>query len=94
MQKISNCFSGVAERVGVINKLPLLLLFRIYASLEIAEYWVIDVVGKRIFAFQLQESKQYKECRISQSLLGLPILLLEQALARLPKESKPFGYNG
>ncbi|NET61598.1 MAG: Uma2 family endonuclease [Symploca sp. SIO2E6] len=59
----------------------------LYASLGIPEYWVIDVIGWRIFAFQLQKNNQYQECQISQSLLGLPIALLEQTLSRLQTES-------
>ncbi|MBP0016771.1 MAG: Uma2 family endonuclease [Cyanobacteria bacterium SBLK] len=59
----------------------------LYASLGIPEYWVVDVVGRRVFAFRLQDNNQYRECRVSQSLAGLPIALLEQTLARLQDES-------
>ncbi|MEA5468515.1 Uma2 family endonuclease [Spirulina sp. 06S082] len=59
----------------------------LYASLGITEYWAIDVVGRRVFAFQLQENNQYRECQVSQSLTGLPIALLEQTLVRLQEES-------
>lgn len=59
----------------------------LYASLGISEYWVVDVVGRRVFAFQLQDNNQYQECQVSQSLRGLPIALLEQTLVRLQDES-------
>ncbi|WP_243146757.1 Uma2 family endonuclease [Scytonema sp. UIC 10036] len=35
---------------------------KIYADLGISEYWVIDVGGKRVFAFRLQENGKYTEC--------------------------------
>lgn len=54
----------------------------LYAALEIPEYWVIDVQGKRVFAFELQNGK-YQPCTHSQALAGLPIALLEQAIDRL-----------
>ncbi|MDJ1173206.1 Uma2 family endonuclease [Roseofilum capinflatum] len=59
----------------------------LYASLGIPEYWVIDVRGRRVFAFELQENNQYKECTTSQGLSGLPIALLEQTLVRLQEAS-------
>ncbi|HEY9705378.1 MAG TPA: Uma2 family endonuclease, partial [Allocoleopsis sp.] len=52
-----------------------------------AEYWVIDVQAKRIFAFQLQENGQYDSIEISQVLTGLPISLLVAALHRLENQS-------
>ncbi|MBD2771921.1 Uma2 family endonuclease [Iningainema tapete] len=59
---------------------------KIYASLGISEYWVIDVRGQRVFAFQLQDGK-YTECTESVVLQGLPISLLNQALERMNKEA-------
>jgi Uma2 family endonuclease len=59
----------------------------LYASLGIPEYWVIDVIGRRVFAFQLQENNSYKECDRSQALSGLPIDLLEKCLNRLQEAS-------
>ena len=56
---------------------------RLYADLEIPEYWVIDVLGKRVFAFRLQADGNYAECRESIALDGLQISLLEQTIARL-----------
>jgi Uma2 family endonuclease len=54
----------------------------LYEGLGIPEYWVIDVRGRRVFAFQLQAGK-YEECTHSQALAGLPIALLEQTIDRL-----------
>ncbi|HEY9597959.1 MAG TPA: Uma2 family endonuclease [Cyanophyceae cyanobacterium] len=56
---------------------------QLYADLGISEYWVVDVRGERVFAFQLQENGKYKECPKSLVLEGLPIVLLEQTLSRL-----------
>ncbi len=53
----------------------------LYAALGIPEYWVIDVRGKRVFAFIL-ESGQYKSCDNSLALAQLPIEKLEQTLLR------------
>ncbi|MGK7872921.1 MAG: Uma2 family endonuclease [Xenococcaceae cyanobacterium] len=60
---------------------------KIYADLGISEYWVIDVGGKRVFAFQLQENGKYAECTESGVLQDLPISLLNQALERLAQEA-------
>lgn len=59
----------------------------LYASLKIPEYWVIDVLAKRVFCFQLQENNQYKESEFSEVLKNLPISLLNESLARLERES-------
>ncbi len=56
---------------------------RIYAALGIPEYWVIDVIGKRVFAFRLQNTGDYQQCSQSIALEGLPISLLEETLKRL-----------
>ena len=60
---------------------------RLYASLEIPEYWVIDVKGKQIFAFGLTERGHYEAIAQSQVLAGLPIALLESTLERLATET-------
>jgi len=56
---------------------------QLYAELEIPEYWVVDVVGKRVLAFRLQEDKTYQQVAQSVVLEGLPISLLGQTLQRL-----------
>lgn len=56
---------------------------RLYANLGIAEYWVIDVLAARIFAFRLDETGVYQQCDTSQVLPNLAIALLEQAMAML-----------
>lgn len=60
---------------------------QLYASLNIPEYWVVDVKGLRIFAFGLTASGRYESIEESQVLTGLPIALLEQALGRLTTET-------
>ncbi len=60
---------------------------KLYASLQIPEYWVIDVKGSRIFAFGLSETGRYEAIAKSRSLTGLPIALVEQALERLATET-------
>jgi Uma2 family endonuclease len=59
----------------------------LYASLGIPEYWVIDVRGRRVFAFVLDENGQYQDCTHSIALSGLAIALLEQALQKLGQET-------
>jgi Uma2 family endonuclease len=56
---------------------------KLYAALGVPEYWVIDVRGKRVFAFRLQSDETYKLCSESVALKGLPISLLDQTLERL-----------
>ena len=60
---------------------------QIYAALEIPEYWVIDVVGRRVLAFWLLEDGKYQQCAESGALAGLPIALLGQTLERLDTET-------
>ena len=57
------------------------------------EYWVIDVKGKRIFAFDLTEDRIYKTIEVSQVLTGLPIALIEQTLERLETETNTAAAN-
>jgi Putative restriction endonuclease len=56
---------------------------QLYASLGIAEYWVIDVKGMRLFAFGLTATGIYQPIQVSQVLTGLAIALVEQTLERL-----------
>ncbi|GFE69910.1 Uma2 family endonuclease [Chroococcus sp. FPU101] len=59
----------------------------LYAELGIPEYWVIDVKGKRVIAFSLQENGTYQEIDISVALSNLPIKLVEQTISKLEQES-------
>lgn len=59
----------------------------LYASLKIPEYWVIDILGKRVFCFQLQENNLYKEADFSLTLKNLPISLLNETLALLDSQT-------
>jgi Uma2 family endonuclease len=54
-----------------------------YASLGIAEYWVVDVKGMRLFAFGLSAKGTYESIQVSNVLTGLSIELVEQTLERL-----------
>ncbi len=66
---------------------------RLYASLGIPEYWVIDVKGLRLFAFILNDLGLYEATQISKGLTGLPILLVEQTLERLTTETNTAAAN-
>jgi Uma2 family endonuclease len=66
---------------------------QLYASLGIAEYWVIDVKGMRIFAFGLNSNGIYERIEVSQVLNGLSIALLEQTLERLATETNTAAAN-
>lgn len=66
---------------------------QLYASLGIAEYWVIDVKGMRLFAFALTEKGVYEAIQVSQMLAGLPIALVEQTLERLATETNTAAAN-
>ena len=55
----------------------------LYEALGIPEYWVIDVKGERVFAFQLNEAGQYEECETSQALAGLAIATLSETIAQM-----------
>ncbi|MEA5420239.1 Uma2 family endonuclease [Spirulina sp. CCNP1310] len=59
----------------------------LYAALGIPEYWVIDVVGRRVFAFRLDGEQVYQEVEVSGCLEGLPMVLLQQALEQLKTQS-------
>ncbi len=58
----------------------------LYAALGMPEYWVVDVQGRRVFAFLLQDNGEYQTCETSQALSGLPIALLNETLQRLGDE--------
>jgi Uma2 family endonuclease len=66
---------------------------RLYASLGVAEYWVIDVKGMRVFAFALSAQGVYQPIETSQVLSGLPIALLDQTLERLSTETNTAAAN-
>jgi Uma2 family endonuclease len=66
---------------------------QLYASLGIAEYWVIDVKGMRLFAFGLTTAGVYEEIQVSQVLTGLAIALVEQTLERLTEETNTAAAN-
>ncbi len=59
---------------------------QLYLALNIPEYWVIDVRGRQIWFFRLIEGK-YQECNESGALAGLPIDLVEQALAQMDDDN-------
>lgn len=60
---------------------------RLYAALQIPEYWVIDVRGQQVLAFQLNAQGIYQECTTARALPGLAIALLEETLERLPSST-------
>jgi Uma2 family endonuclease len=55
----------------------------LYETLGIPEYWVIDVQGERVFAFQLNDQGQYKLCEQSRALSGLEIAVLTETVQKL-----------
>jgi Uma2 family endonuclease len=59
---------------------------QLYLKLEIPEYWVVDVRGKRVLAFRLVDGK-YQECTESFALVGLPIELLDRTLERMDDDN-------
>jgi Uma2 family endonuclease len=59
---------------------------QLYAELGIPEYWVVNVQGNQVFAFQLQEGR-YQQCDRSLVLKDLPIVLLEQTLTQLTTQT-------
>lgn len=56
---------------------------QLYASIGVSEYWVIDVRGRQVFFFQLDDKSQYREVATSSLLSGLTSALLEEALLKL-----------
>jgi Uma2 family endonuclease len=59
---------------------------QLYLTLEVPEYWVVDVRGKRVLAFRLVDGK-YQECIESVALTGLPIELLDRTLERMEDDN-------
>jgi Uma2 family endonuclease len=59
---------------------------QLYLTLEVPEYWVVDVRGKRVLAFRLVDGK-YQECIESVALAGLPIDLLDRTLERMDDDN-------
>lgn len=55
----------------------------LYEAMGIPEYWVIDVKGERVFAFQLDAAGQYEACEQSRALAGLAIAVLSDTIAQL-----------
>jgi Uma2 family endonuclease len=66
---------------------------RLYASLKISEYWVIDVQGQRLFTFGLNAEGQYESIVVSNVLTGLSIELVAQTLERLSEETNTTAAN-
>lgn len=66
---------------------------KLYVSLDIPEYWVIDVKGMQIFAFGLTDGVRYEAIEKSQVLTGLEIALLEQTLERLTTKTNTAAAN-
>jgi Uma2 family endonuclease len=66
---------------------------RLYGSLGIREYWVIDVKGCRVFGFGLMETGSYEELEVSRVLSGLQISLVEQTLERSLTETNTAAAN-
>ncbi|MEL7069412.1 MAG: Uma2 family endonuclease [Cyanobacteria bacterium J06581_3] len=56
---------------------------RLYASLGISEYWVVDARGSQVFFFLLSEQGQYYEVEASSLLPGLSTILLEKTIAKV-----------
>lgn len=54
---------------------------------------MIDVKGRRLFAFGLTRTGVYDSLKTSQVLQGLPILLVEQTLERLDTETNTAAAN-
>ncbi|MFS8867518.1 Uma2 family endonuclease [Synechococcus sp. OH30] len=97
LRRIDLRFQRPPDLVGEIADTTLALDLdeqkQLYASLGIPEYWVIDVKGRRVFAFALAEDGRYRAIAQSQVLAGLPIALLEQALERLASQTNTAAAN-
>ncbi|MGF1604651.1 MAG: Uma2 family endonuclease [Thermosynechococcaceae cyanobacterium] len=97
LRRISTTRHRLPDLVGEIGNTTLSLDLdeqkRLYASLGIPEYWVIDVKGMRLFAFGLTEVSGYAPIQESQVLPGLPIALVEQTLERLATETNTAAAN-
>lgn len=60
---------------------------KLYAEMGIREYWVIDVLGQRVFAFYQQLGAYYELIEVSVVLTGLRIDLLSQSLRQMSEGS-------
>lgn len=60
---------------------------KLYASIGIPEYWVIDVRGAQIFIFQLTETAGYQICEASSVLTGVSTVLLENTIQMMTEAS-------
>ncbi len=56
---------------------------KLYAEMGIREYWVIDVLGQRVFAFYQQPDSYYALIEVSVVLSGLRIDLLSESLKQM-----------
>lgn len=56
---------------------------RLYLMLGIAEYWVVDVSGRRAFLFCLDDSGRYEEVSTSKILVGATDDLFRQTMLKL-----------
>lgn len=87
LRRIDLSRDRIPDLVGEISDTTLSLDLdeqkQLYASLGIAEYWVIDVKGLRLFAFGLTEAGTYQAIAESQVLTGVTVALVEQTLERL-----------
>jgi Uma2 family endonuclease len=59
----------------------------LYEALGVPEYWVVDVIGRRVLVFCLQADGKYQECTVSNVLPGLSIALLEAAIEHYSQSS-------
>ncbi|MGC1309281.1 MAG: Uma2 family endonuclease [Phormidesmis sp.] len=90
-RRISTLRHRLPDLVGEIGDTTLSLDLdeqkQLYAKLKIPEYWVIDVKGKRLFAFALSELGIYQPIDSSNVLEGLSTALIEQTLERLETQT-------
>lgn len=56
---------------------------QLYARLNIPEYWVINIKGKQVLFFQLEEPGRYQQISESIALKGLSTGLIEATLEQL-----------
>lgn len=66
---------------------------QLYAAMGVPEYWVIDVQGRRVLAFRLQDDGCYEQCIESVALPGLKIELLEATLEQLQQGTNILAAN-
>jgi len=60
---------------------------QLYSGLGVPEYWVVDVEGGRVLAFQLHQDGRYQQSVHSRALKGLPIGLLEETIRLLTQST-------